>query len=77
MEHAIVVTAVTDTDTIQLRCSCGEQVAGRHIEVLQTWAESHLRSVEPVESPPAALCRQIGGIASALGSRGEPTPPRD
>jgi hypothetical protein len=51
MGHVIFVTAVTDSDAIQLRCSCGEQVAGRCVEVLQTWAESHMRSAEPVESP--------------------------
>jgi hypothetical protein len=51
MQHAIFVIAVTDTDTIQLRCSCGEQIAGRRIEVLQTWAESHQRTAEPIESP--------------------------
>jgi hypothetical protein len=50
MEHAIFVTAVTGTDTIQLRCSSGEQIAGRRIEVLQTWAEAHLRTLEPIES---------------------------
>jgi hypothetical protein len=51
MEHALFVTAVSETDTIQLRCSCGEQVAGRRMEVLHTWAEAHLRSAEPVKSP--------------------------
>jgi hypothetical protein len=51
MEHIIFVTAVTDTDMIQLTRTCGEQVAGRCIEVLETWAESHRSTSEPIESP--------------------------
>jgi hypothetical protein len=51
MEHAISVTTVTETNTIRLRCTCGEQIAGKDVEALQAWAEAHLRAAEPDEAP--------------------------
>jgi hypothetical protein len=50
MEHAISVTTITESNTIQLTCRCDEQIAGKNVEVLQTWAEAHLRAVEPEQA---------------------------
>ena len=50
MEHAISVTFDTTTEMITLTCTCGEKATGRSIEVLEMWAEWHLRINERVES---------------------------
>jgi hypothetical protein len=50
MEHAISVKVDTKTETTTLTCTCGESTTGRSIEVLEMWAQWHLRTHERVES---------------------------
>jgi hypothetical protein len=49
-EHAMAAELDSATGMIRLTCTCGETVSGRLIEVLEMWAEWHLRTSEAAKS---------------------------